>query len=61
MGRNFEMSPGLMDLKKNISFYLTLQKVAIWGSNCMNSAIMSSTGLDFSLKPFARMCAKYLL
>lgn len=60
MLRNLEISAGLMDFKKNVSFYLFLQKLPICGRSFISYSSRSYTGFGFSLKPLASMWARYL-
>lgn len=50
-----------MDFKKNTSFSLFTQNSLTFGSNPWKSFSKFSTGLAWSLNPFAKMWARYLL
>lgn len=58
---NFDISPGFIDFIKNTSFYLLIQNSLILGCNDWKSFNIFSTGFAWSLKPFAKIWAKYLL
>jgi hypothetical protein len=61
MERNLEIRAGLTDFKKNVSFSLFLQKLMICGKSFSNYVSMPYTGRGLSLKPLARIWARYLL
>lgn len=58
---NFDINPGFIDFIKNTSFSLLIQNSLIFDSNDWKSLNIFNTGLAWSLKPFAKICAKYLL
>lgn len=58
---NLEINPGFTDFIKNTSFSLLIQNSLIFGSKDWKSINKFMTGLTWSLKPFAKIWARYLL
>jgi len=58
---NFDINPGLIDFIKNTSLSLLMQNSLILESKDWKSLNIFRTGLTWSLNPFARIWARYLL